>query len=397
MQLKYKTFQWSGYLKTGHYETGVLAALNIQMAKEILLQKDILLRHIRQQKKFFIKRMQSQNMLCMIKQLSALLDANLPLMSALELLGKTHEDPIKPVIESIQYDLKNANTLSYALRKHDGFDVLLCDLIEIGEQSGTLIKVLNKSIQYKESSLRFKRKIVKVLTYPLFILSGALLFVVFLLLVMVPRFASIYQDFQAPLPICTQILIQISSFLQNSGLWLLLILTTFIAGLRFLFNQNTTFASHIERYLLHFPLIGKVRQKIAITRFAHTLAITHESGLPILNALDAAAMGCGHRIYATIIKQIKTRICEGKSLTQAMSSYNLFPKFVLQLVNIGEETGRLSEMLYQIVQQYEADLTHLFETFDGILEPIIMAVLGTVVGVLIIALYLPIINLGALV
>lgn len=394
-----KTYQWSGYLQSGLLQHGLVDANSITIAKDLLKKQGILVRSIgiKRSLKLTAMRVKSKHVAHFCQQLSSLLHANIPLTQAIYLC-QSQNQTMQKIAMHIQQDLENGQSFAFALRKHPKvFIPLWCDLIDIGEQSGVLCLMLKRIVHHQEKTASLKRKFIKILTYPLLILSVTLFVVICFVLEVIPQFETIFSQFDATLPPFTLTLLKLSHHLKTyGGLYICL----FFIGLwifHLCMRNMHGFAQYIEKITFSVPIFGHLRKQVIIARLSYTLCITQQAGLSIIKGLDAAALASGSKVYYAGVLSIKEQILQGDSLHVAMSKSRLFPKMMTELIHIGEESATISNMFDKIAAEYEHNVSHLMDTLGALLEPIIMAILGVLVGGLVIALYLPIINLSAIV
>jgi len=396
-------YQWQGINKQGQAVQGELSAKTRGLAKAELQRQGFVVRRIQLKSSplfsFSTKKISTRDLALFIRQLTTLLNAGIPLLQAFDSLSKGQKNPsLEKLINTLKMDIKAGMPLSQVFAKHPQyFDKLMCHLIFAGEQSGTLETILAKIANYKENMQKIKTKIKKALFYPSVILIVALGVTLLLLLFVVPQFKSLFAGLGAQLPSFTLGILGISAFIQQFW-WLVGLLITLLS-LSFLHLKRTSpyFSYQLDKCLLKTPLIGLILQKAAIARFARTLATTTAAGLAMLDALSCTAGTVGNQVYQAAILKIREQVATGFALETAMRAYSLFSTHVLQMVAVGEESGTLEAMLHKIADYYEDDVAHAVDGLSSLIEPILMIILGIIMGSLIIAMYLPIFKLGSVV
>ncbi len=305
---------------------------------------------------------------------------------------------LKTLLNNIGEEVKAGHPLSSALRKHPKyFDDLYCDLVSSGEQSGALDRIFDRVALYKEKAEALKSKIKKALFYPIAVIVVAIIVTSILLVFVVPQFKDIFDSFGAELPAFTLMVIGISEFMQK--FWWVILIALVAAG--YAFSQartyNKDFSDKVDKVILKIPVVGMILNKAAVARYARTLSTTFAAGVPLVDALDSAAGASGNAVYRDAILEIKAEVSSGNPMNWAMRNSNIFPDMVIQMVAIGEESGSLDDMLAKVATIYEQEVDDAVDGLSSLLEPMIMVVLGILVGGLIVAMYLPIFQLGKVV
>ena len=308
----------------------------------------------------------------------------------------TEKPPMKDLIRQIRNDVSGGAPVAVSLGKHRKyFDELYCSLVSAGENSGTLEVMLDRIAVYKEKSEALKATIKKALTYPVATIVVAIVVTGILLINVVPQFASTFESFGSDLPSFTQFVVGLSETVQE---WWLIIAGALIGsvfGFTRLRANNRKFADRVDEALLKVPVFGNIVRDAVIARYSRTLSTTFAAGVPLVEALDATATASGNALYERAIKQIRNDVTSGMSLLQATRATGIFPMFLLQMTSIGEESGTLDEMLGKVADQYEAQVDNAVDSISSLIEPLIMSVLGILIGGLMIAMYLPIFMLGS--
>ncbi|WP_045225534.1 type II secretion system F family protein [Methyloterricola oryzae] len=333
------------------------------------------------------------------RQLATMLSAGVPLVQAFDIVGRGHENPsMQELLMSIKADIEGGSPLAEALGKHPlYFDELFCNLVHAGEMAGVLETLLHKIADYKEKTESLKGKIKKALTYPTAVLVVAVIVTAILLVFVVPQFEDLFKGFGADLPAFTQMVVSMSRFLRDY--WYIIAGILIVAGfvLANLKRRSLAFNHGLDRLILKIPVIGEIMRKAAIARFARTLATMSAAGVPLVEALQSVAGATGNIVYGTAVLQMRDEVSTGHQLQMTMRQTNLFPNMVIQMVAIGEESGSIDSMLSKVADFFEEEVDNAVDSLSSLLEPMIMAFLGVVVGGLVIAMYLPIFKLGSVV
>ncbi len=395
-------FVWEGVDRKGTRVKGEAQASNEVLLKADLRRQGINPLKVKKKPKPLLgkgKKIAAKDIAIFARQLATMMTAGVPLVQAFEIIGRGHEKPaMQDLVLGIKTDVESGTALAQALEKHPKyFDDLFCNLVDAGEQSGALETLLDKIASYKEKTEELKGKVKKALFYPAAVLVVALIVSIILLVFVVPQFQELFQGFGADLPAFTQMVINLSIFMQEWW-WMLLICT---GGAIFAFinakQRSAAMRNGLDRISLKIPIIGNILEKSAIARFARTLATMFAAGVPLVEAMESVAGATGNSIFEQATLRMKDEVSTGTQLQQSMRSTGLFPNMVVQMVAIGEESGSLDEMLGKVADFYEQEVDNLVDGLSSLLEPLIMAILGVVVGGLVIAMYLPIFKLGAVV
>ncbi len=329
------------------------------------------------------------------RQLATLISAGVPIIQALDILRHGQSNKIlRYLLMIIKQDLEAGNALSACLSKFPRyFDVLTCHLIQIGEQSGTMVIMLNRIASHKEKLLSMQNKLKQVLFYPAIVMLVAMTVTIIMLTMVVPRFAELFQTMHHTLPAFTLTIIHLSEWVCHYY-WLMLFPVTAIVPLIYYFHHSALLRNKIERLILQLPYVGPIYTKIILSRFCRTLATTFSAGVPISDCLHSIAYATGSHFYAQIVLKLRVQITKGQQLHQAMQKHPVFPHLLIEMVKVGEESGTLEKMLEKMATIYESDLEHGMAMCGHLLEPLIMVILGVLIGGLVIAMYLPIFKLG---
>lgn len=342
------------------------------------------------------KKIKPMDIALFTRQMATMMKAGVPLVQAFEIVADGLENPsMKELVLKLKVDVEGGNNFAGALTKHpDQFDDLYCSLIDAGEQSGSLETMLDRVAIYKEKSEALKMKIKKAMKYPMVVVGAAVIVTAILLLKVVPVFEELFAGFGAELPAFTQFVIGLSKGLQANFLFILVAIIVFVIGFTQLKKRSTAFANFLDRMILKMPIVGDLAFKSTIARYARTLSTTFSAGVPLIEALDACAGATGNVVYRNAVFQVKEDVSTGQQLQFAMRSTGVFPAMALQMTAIGEESGALDAMLEKVALYYEDEVDNAVDGLTSMMEPLIMAVLGVVIGGLIIAMYMPIFQLG---
>ncbi len=396
-------YTWEGLNRNGDKVNGVLESNSIAIAKVTLRNQGIIIKKIAVKRKPFFdrknKKITQAEIAAFSRQLATMLQAGIPLIQSFEIVSKGQKNArMQTLIGDIKKEVESGLTLAESLQKHPVyFNELFCSLVDAGERSGSLEIMLDKVATYKEKVESIKKKIKKALTYPIAVLVIALIVTVALLIYVVPQFESLFKGFGADLPALTRAVVIMSEFVQSY--WYLLFggIGLVVGSLIYAKKRSVKFAHAIDRYLLKLPVIGTILEKAAIARFSRTLSITFAAGMPLVDALESVSGATGNILYSNATIKIRDEVSNGQQLQLAMSNTQLFPHVVVQMIAIGEESGALEQMLGKVADHYEEEVDNAVDSLSSLLEPIIMSILGVLVGGLVIAMYLPIFKLGSVV
>ncbi len=333
------------------------------------------------------------------RQLATMLAAGIPLVQAFEIVGHGHENPaMQKLILAVKADVEGGSALAEALSKHPlYFDDLFVNLVSAGEQAGALETLLDKIATYKEKTEAIKKKIKKAVTYPAAVLVVAFVVTIILLIFVIPAFEDLFKGFGADLPAFTRMVIDLSVFVRQQG-WILAILAGAGVFAFLYFKKRSRPMRHfLDRLALKMPIIGPILVKAAIARYARTLSTMFSAGVPLVEALESVAGATGNIVYEIGVLQMKDEVSTGQRLQQAMENTDLFPNMVIQMIAVGEESGSLDEMSSKVADFYEEDVDNAVDNLSSLLEPMIMAILGVLVGGLVVAMYLPIFKMGSVI
>lgn len=331
------------------------------------------------------------------RQLATMMKAGVPLVQAFEIVADGLENKaMASLVRELRDDVAAGGSLADALAKHPKyFDELFCNLVSSGEQSGALETMLDRVATYKEKSEALKSKIKKAMTYPIAVVGVAVIVTALLMVKVVPQFASIFSSFGAELPAFTLFVMSLSEWFQANWFIALVIIIVVVVAHKESSNRSKKYRDTIDAILLKAPVVGNIVRQSVFARFARTLSTTFAAGVPLVEALDSVAGAAGNEIYARAVRRVRTEVTSGTNLNVAMRAEGIFPGMMLQMTAIGEESGALDEMLDKVASFYEAEVDNSVDGLTSLMEPIIMSVLGVLVGGLMVAMYMPIFQLGS--
>ena len=394
------TFIWSGVDKTGRSTQGEVNAPSIAIAKAQLRRQGIRAKRIKKKSEPLFSMgaaIGTRDIAVFTRQLATMTRAGIPMVQAIDIVMDGTDKPLlKDLIRQIRNDVSGGAPVASSLGKHrKHFDELYCSLVAAGENSGTLEVMLDRIAIYKEKSEALKATIKKALTYPVATILVAIVVTGILLVNVVPQFASTFESFGSELPGFTQFVVGLSDLARD---WWILIggaITIFVLCFNRLRAGNRKFADAVDAAILKAPVFGNIVRDAVIARYSRTLSTTFAAGVPLVEALDATATASGNAVYERAIKQIRNDVTSGMSLLQATRATGIFPMFLLQMTSIGEESGTLDEMLGKVADQYETQVDNAVDSISSLIEPMIMSILGIIIGGLMVAMYLPIFMLGS--
>lgn len=340
------------------------------------------------------RRIKPDDLVIFARQMATMVEAGIPILQALDALQEQIAHPyFRSVIISVRDDIQVGTSLSAAFAKHPtAFDNLFINMVKVGETGGVLSTILDRVSGYLEKSLKLKRKVQSAMVYPAVVISMAIIITMVLLVKVVPTFASIYTSFDQGLPYLTQVLIDVSAFLQKYIVYFIgaFVVLVFLLG-RWYRTDTGRYA--IDKTLLRMPIFGDLIRKVAISRFSRTLATLLQAGVPILEALDIVGKSCGNRVLELVVQNVKSNVREGESIAAPLVKSGVFPPMVTRMIAIGEKSGQLEKMLTKVAEFYDDQVDTMVASLTSIIEPVIIGVLGIVVGFIVIAMFLPIINI----
>lgn len=400
---KQETYTWEGKNSKGQKTEGETLGKSIALVKADLRRKGINPTKVKKKAKPLFgggkTKIVPADISIFARQLATMMDSGVPLVQSFEIIGKGHDNKgMSDLLFAVKNDIEGGTTLSEALSKHPlQFDELFCNLVQAGEHAGILDSILDKIATYKEKTEAIKAKIKKAMTYPIAIMVVAFIITLILLIFVIPQFADLFSGFGADLPAMTKAVVAMSEWMQDW--WWALIGGIFITIKAVLEakKRSKPFNIFLDRYLLKAPVLGMILHKAAIARFARTLSTMFAAGVPLVEAMDSVSGAVGNVVYKEAVLKMRDEVSTGTQINVAMKAANLFPHMVVQMVAIGEEAGSVDSMLAKVADFYEAEVDDAVDNMTALLEPIIMAFLGVVIGGLVIAMYLPIFQMGKVV
>lgn len=401
-QEKQYTFIYAGTDRRGTKVKGEVKSKNAAFARLELKKQGITAKSLNRKLEFNLgggKKVTPQDISIFTRQMATMMKAGVPLVQSFEIVADGLDNPtMRNVVMGIKGDVEAGNNFAGALRKYPQyFDDLFCSLVESGEQSGALETMLDRVATYKEKAEALKMKIKKAMKYPTTVLVVAAIVTAILLIKVVPTFEELFQGFGAELPAFTQFVIGLSEWVQSNGWIIVLAIAGIAVGYSEGKKRSPAFCAMIDRLTLKLPVVGDISFKATVARYSRTLSTTFAAGVPLIDALESCAQAAGNSVYRDAILRIKDDVSTGQQLQFAMRATGVFPSMALQMVAIGEESGALDSMLDKVATYYEAEVDNAVDGLTSMMEPLIMAFLGVVVGGLIVAMYLPIFQLGAVV
>jgi type IV pilus assembly protein PilC len=394
-------FVWVGTDKRGKKMKGEQLAKNANLLRADLRRQGISPSVVKPKPKSIFgnsgSRIKAREIAIFSRQLATMMQSGIPMVSAFEIISGGQKNPrMKAMLDDIKSSIEGGSSLHEAIGKHPvQFDELFRNLVKAGEGAGVLDTVLDTVATYKERTESLKGKIKKALYYPAAVIAVAIIVSSILLIFVVPQFDAVFKSFGAELPAFTQMLVSCSKFMVSYWWMALLIVGGAIFAITFAFKRSPAFAHFVDRMALKLPIIGKILHESAISRFARTLALTFKAGVPLVEALETVGGATGSIVYAEAVKKIREDVAVGYQLNLAMKQVNLFPHMVVSMVAIGEESGALDAMLFKVAEFYEEEVSNAVDSLSSLLEPMIMVVIGVLVGSMVIGMYLPIFKLAA--
>jgi type IV pilus assembly protein PilC len=394
-------FKWEGMDKKGQRIKGRTVATSEQALKAELRRQGVAATRIKKQAASKARggKVKAEDIAVFARQLATMLAAGIPMVQAFEIIGAGHDNPaVQKLVLEVKADVEGGTALHEALARHPlHFDDLFVNLVHAGEQAGALETLLDKIAGYKEKSEAIKKKVKKALFYPAAVLAVALIVTVILLVFVIPQFEGLYKGFGANLPAFTQMVIDISHFVQRRGIYIAIVAGAGAWFFMYSYKRSRPMRQFLDRVSLKLPVVGTILNKAAIARYARTLSTMFAAGVPLVEALQSVAGATGNIVYEDAVLKMKDEVSTGQRLQRAMENTGLFPNMVVQMIAVGEESGSLDAMAGKVAGFYEEDVDAAVDSMSSLLEPLIMMVLGVLVGGLVIAMYLPIFNLGKVV
>jgi type IV pilus assembly protein PilC len=399
---KLESYVWSGKDRRGNKAKGELSGVSLALIKAQLRKQGIAPDKVKKKSKPLFggsKKITRFDVAMLTRQLATMMKAGVPLVQSFDIVADGLENRgLQELVMSVRNDIASGTSFAESLRKHPRqFDDLYCNLVDSGEKSGALEKMLDRIAIYLEKTEILKKKVKKAMTYPIAVVVVAIVVTAILLVKVVPQFESLFNGFGAELPVFTQMVVRLSEWMQT---WWFVVLLG-IVGVVVLFKESKLrsqkFSDIVDKYILKVPIVGEILDKSAVAKFGRVLSTTFAAGVPLVDALESVAGATGNAIYRDAIMRIRSDVSTGSQLQASMRAQGVFPVMAIQLTAIGEESGNLDGMLEKVAEHYEAVVNDMVDNLTALIEPMIMSVLGVLVGGLIIAMYLPIFQMGQVV
>jgi type IV pilus assembly protein PilC len=394
-------FLWEGKDKRGNKVRGKSLAASEAALRADLRRQGVAATRVKTQSKTFSRggKVTNEDIAVFSRQLATMMSAGIPMVQAFEIIGNGHEKPaVQKLVLDIKSNIEGGSTLHESLAKYPlHFDSLFVNLVEAGEQAGALESLLDKIATYKEKTEALKKKIKKALFYPIAVLCVAVIVSLVLLIFVIPQFEELFKGFGADLPAFTQMVVNLSRTVQHQGWWMAMVAGGAGYSFFYLLKRSKKMQLTLDRVMLKVPIIGPILVKAAIARFARTLSTMFAAGVPLVEAMGSVAGATGNIVYEEAVLRMKDEVATGQRLQRAMENTGLFPNMVVQMIAVGEESGALDTMSSKVADFYEAEVDNAVDGMSSLLEPLIMAILGVLVGGMVIAMYLPIFKLGQVV
>lgn len=394
-------FKWEGTDNRGQKVRGKTMATSEAAVRAVLRKQGVVPVRIRKESTLFKGggKVTPGDIAIFSRQIATMLAAGIPLVQAFDIVGAGHDNPaMQKLILSVRADLESGTALAEALGRHPlYFDDLFVNLVTAGEQAGALDTLLDKIATYKEKTEAIKKKIKKALFYPAAVLVVAFIVSMILLIFVIPQFESLFKGFGADLPAFTRMVIDLSMFVQTKGWAVAIVIGGGVAFYLYTRKRSKKLREFEDRLMLKLPIVGSILVKASIARFARTLSTMFSAGVPLVEALQSVAGATGNIVYEKAVLAMRDEVSTGQRLQRAMENTGLFPNMVIQMIAVGEESGSLDEMSSKVADFYEADVDNAVDSMSSLLEPMIMAILGVLVGGMVVAMYLPIFKMGAVI
>ncbi|MBF0433864.1 MAG: type II secretion system F family protein [Magnetococcales bacterium] len=396
-------YKWEAKTKSGERKTGEMEAEDTGEVSANLRKKGLIgitVKKVVKKKPLFGEpKVTEMEIVIFTRQLATMVGAGLPLVTCFDLSSRGAENvTVREITTRVKKDIESGTSLTEALLKEPKmFDELFVNLVSAGEQSGILEAVLDRLSVYKEKAAMLKAKVKSAMTYPIAVISIAFIITGVLMVFVVPTFAALFKDFGAQLPAPTRIVIAMSEWTQRNWYILVFLIGAAIHSFKYMYKNSAAFHYQADKLSLKLPVFGMILRKSAIARFARTFGTMIAAGTPILESLDNVAKTAGNKVVEEVIAKSKASISQGLSLTEPLSQSDIFPAMVVQMINIGESTGNLEIMLSKIADFYEAEVDRAVDNLTALLEPLILVILGVLIGGLVVAMYMPIFQMGAVV
>jgi type IV pilus assembly protein PilC len=389
-------FVWEGKDKSGKVVKGEMRASGEAVVNATLRRQGVLVTKVKKQRLGRGKKITQKDITLFTRQMATMMKAGVPLLQAFDIVGKGHSNPaVAKLLMELRTEVETGSSLAAAFRKYPlYFDPLFCNLVQAGEQAGILESLLDRLATYKEKILAIKSKIKSALFYPVAIIVVAFVITAVIMIFVIPAFKQVFTSFGADLPAPTLFVMGISDFFVEYWYLIFAIVIGGVYGFFEMWKRSTAMQIFMDRMSLRIPVFGDLIRKSTIARWTRTLSTMFAAGVPLVEALDSVGGASGNYVYGAATKQIQAEVSTGTSLTAAMQNSGVFPNMVVQMVSIGEESGALDAMLSKVADFFEAEVDDQVEALSSLMEPMIMVVLGTLIGGMVIAMYLPIFKLG---
>ncbi len=392
-------FEWEGKDRNGKIVRGELRAAGEHQVQATLRRQGILVTKVRKRRMRSGKKIAPKDIAIFTRQLATMMKAGVPLLQSFDIVGRGSTNPsVAKLLNDIRTDVESGSSLSSAFRKHPlYFNTLYCNLVEAGEAAGILEDLLDRLAIYMEKTEAIKSKIKSALMYPVAVIVVAFVVVALIMIFVIPAFKSVFENFGADLPAPTLFVIAMSEFFVSY--WYIIFIGVFGGVYFFLqsWKRNEKMQMFMDRLLLQIPIFGNLIEKSVIARWTRTLSTMFAAGVPLVESLDSVGGAAGNYIYKSATQKIQQEVSTGTSLTNAMSNANVFPSMVIQMTAIGEESGSIDHMLGKAADFYEAEVDEMVAGLSSLMEPIIIVFLGTIIGGIVVSMYLPIFKLGSVV
>ncbi|TDV51157.1 type IV pilus assembly protein PilC [Pseudomonas graminis] len=397
--VKVSVYTWEGVDKKGIKQKGEVNGHNPALVKAQLRKQGINPTKVRKKAVSIFgsgKKIKPLHIAFFSRQMATMMKAGVPLLQSFDIISESSDNPnMRKLVDDIKQEVAAGHSFATALRqKPQYFDDLFCNLVDAGEQAGALESLLDRVATYKEKTEYLKAKIKKAMTYPIAVVIVALIVSAILLIKVVPQFQSVFAGFGAKLPAFTLMVIGLSEALQSYWYMFIIALVAVVLAFKNAHKKSEKFRNWIDRLLLKIPIIGPLLYKSAVARYARTLSTTFAAGVPLVEALDSVAGATGNVVFRNAVNKVKQDVSTGMQLNFSMRSTGVFPMLAVQMTAIGEESGALDSMLDKVATYYEDEVDNMVDSLTSLMEPMIMAFLGVIVGGLVIAMYLPIFQLG---
>jgi type IV pilus assembly protein PilC len=396
VQIKETTYLWEGKDKSGKIIKGQMRAGGEALVNVTLRRQGIVVTKVAKQRLGRGGKVSDKDVTLFTRQMATMMRAGVPLLQAFDIVGKGHANPaVARLLMGIKTDVETGTSLAAAFRKYPlHFDALFCNLVAAGEQAGILESLLDRLATYKEKILAIKSKIKSALFYPIAIIVVAFIIMAVIMIFVIPAFKQVFTSFGADLPAPTLFVMGVSDYFVRYWYLIFPAIIGGVWGFLELWKRSIPVQIYMDRLMLRLPLFGDLIRKSTIARWTRTLSTMFAAGVPLVEALDSVGGAAGNHVYLVATKEIQRKVSTGTSLTTSMQESNVFPNMVTQMVSIGEEAGSLDAMLGKVADFFEQEVDDTVEALSSLMEPMIMVVLGVLIGGMVIAMYLPIFKLG---